>query len=96
MSASTTPSPAYWGEKPHLLALRDSLAAREHDPAGRAWREIGPQVRTALVMLALDVEGDHREYARRPWASYSDSERAALGAIARQFSRELAGAGVLR
>lgn len=56
---------------------------------GRTWEAISTQVRTALVMLTLDTPGDPRTIARQPWESFSDQDRAALAATARQFHDEL-------
>lgn len=82
--------------RPDLQRVRACLAERVGDEAGRTWRDIAPAVRTALVMLALDVVGDARDFARRPWGSYSPDEQVQLGAIAREFRRQLAGAEALR
>ena len=79
-----------------LRAVRVTLGGAGRD--GAAWREIAPVVREVLVMAALDVAetGNPQEFARRPWGSYTDDQCIKLGAIARTFSRELAGAGRLR
>ncbi|MBP6899514.1 MAG: hypothetical protein KBC73_05465 [Burkholderiaceae bacterium] len=95
MSASQT-APAWAAQRPGLWAVRQGLAERDADAAGRVWSGISTQVRTALVMLAMDTAGDPREFARRPWASYTADQQLTLGAIARQFARDLAGAEALR
>ena len=87
---------AYLAARPRLRAVRQELGAKVGDGAGLVWREMSPQVRTALVMLAVDPEGDARDYARRPWESYPEDQRLMLGAIAREFQRALSGAGALR
>lgn len=92
-AAAGKPAPHHLAK---LAALRDSLAAREHDPAGRTWRDMHPAVRTVICTVALDECGLAREFARRPWASYTADQRIAIGSAARTFSQALAGAGALR
>ncbi|MEY4415795.1 MAG: hypothetical protein RIQ53_3088 [Pseudomonadota bacterium] len=83
--------------RPGLQALRSALVERQGDSAGAAWREMPIRVRVAVVMLAIDVPSgqDPRDVARRPWRSYTDGERAALGAVARTLRDGLADAGRL-
>lgn len=81
-----------------LVAVRAALEARivkGTGGPGEVWRAISPDVRAALVMLSIDVY-EFREFARRPWGSYSADDQVKLGAAARLFSRELAQAGMLR
>lgn len=79
--------------------LRESLDKRapvERDslPA-RTWRGIHLSVRTSLVMLAAEQQGDPRTIAMQPWESFSDSDKASLSSVARMFAQELRGAGAL-
>jgi len=86
-------------QRRELMAVRERLShrvVRHTGGAGEVWRNIPPQIRTALVMLSLDVPGDAREFARRPWASYTEAQQIELGAIAREFKRDLAEAEALR
>lgn len=96
MRATTQTARAALGQ---LGAIRAAIVERmgpAGGPAARTWRDINMAVRTALVMLAIDSPIDAREFARRPWASYTSDEQVALGAVAREFARELTGAGALR
>lgn len=79
--------------------LRASLDARtptERDSLpGRAWRAIPIKVRLALVMLASTQRGDPSVIALQPWESFTDSDRAEIGACAREFRRGLSDAASL-
>jgi len=93
---SGAPSAAYLAAKPALLAVREAIAQRVDEGPGRVWSEISLPVRLSLVMLTQDVDGDPREFARRPWASLPANTRVELAAAAKRFQRELAQAGALR
>ncbi len=75
-----------------LKAVKARIAGRSDDTPQslpvRTWASMAPAVRTALVMLALDTPGEPRELARQSWDAFSDSDKAALAAIARTFNEE--------
>lgn len=86
---------------PQLIRERihAKMAARERSAeslAGQTWREMPMNVRTVLVMLEANAAGDPRVVAAQPWGSFSDSDRAALGAAARSFKRSTQHADYLR
>lgn len=61
-----------------------------------AWREMGMQTRTVLVMLgATEAQGDPRAVALQPWGSFSDNDRVQMGAVARELKRNLTNAAYL-
>ncbi len=90
--------PTEYGPAPaELAAIRNKISAKcEQGAAGRTWSEISLPVRTALVMLAIDAPCDARVFARQQWGTYTSEQQVTLGAIARQFKRELSEADALR
>jgi len=86
---------------PHLIRERvhAKFAARQSNAetlAGQTWREMPMNVRTVLLMLEGNAEGDPRTLAAQPWGSFSDSDRAAIAAAARSFKRGTKNADFLR
>lgn len=78
-------------------ALADAIRARlEEGQGARAWRAMHLGARQLLVTLELQPKGDGLAEACRPWASFTDDERARLGALARELRRNLEGAEALR
>lgn len=79
---------------------RENLEARQPTGAettgARVWRGMGLAMRTTLVMIASDQPGDPRVIAAQSWEAFSAADRIALGALCRQWARELTGAECLR
>lgn len=91
MSAATM-SP----ERAACLAVRDKIAARL-DTAAQAWRDMPQAGRLTLVMLVLEPRREDPETtARKPWRSFTDAERSALGSAARTLADAFKVAGLLR
>lgn len=65
-------------------------------PGSRAWGVMSLQARMVLVALCLPGADDPERDAARTWLSFTDAERATIGAAARDLSRQLSGAGMLR
>lgn len=85
-----------WAEFMRRRARTYGKPATERDSLpGRTWADMHQGVRTALVMLSIDTAGEPRELARQPWDAFSDTDKAALAACARQFRHECRNAGCL-
>lgn len=61
--------------------------------AGRVWREMDRSTRLLLVLTATELKP---EAADTPWYRIGGDDRLAIGALARQLSRDLRGAEWLR
>lgn len=71
-------------------------AGRKETPGGAEWRGYSVAERVLLVMhAAKDYAGDPRQAALQPWGSFSDSDRAQMGAMARQLARAFKNAAYL-
>ena len=76
-------------------ATRHALAAKIQRPAAaRAWAQMHDTARQLLVGLCC--AGRSERDAAMPWASFTDAERDAMGAAARQLARDLIAAAYLR
>lgn len=62
---------------------------------GRTWRGMHESVRTIVVMLACEQQGDPARLARQPWESFAPADQSAMAATARMLSGELRHAGSL-
>lgn len=62
---------------------------------GQAWRRMAPELRQVLIALGTDRR-DTEAAAALPWAQLSADERIAVGALARDWRRQLETAGWLR
>lgn len=72
-----------------------ALLDRRGSVSGAAWRAISPQLREVLLSLCTDrrnVDAD----SLMAWGQLTPDERAAIGATARTWRRELQGAAWLR
>lgn len=84
-----------------LIGLRQreaqiAKAGSADTPGGREWRGYSSQARTLLVThAAQDYSGDPRAAAMQPWGSFSDRDRAQMGAMARELAREFKDAACL-
>lgn len=82
-----------------LMRVRQAIVSRpvpeSQSLPGATWRDIALPVRTTLVMLASDQPGDPRVLACQPWESFTDKDRAAIAAAARDIAHELRHAATL-
>lgn len=90
MSAAAPMSPA----RAAVIAQRDFLASRgARSRAEEAWGGMHYVCRLFLVQLCTERPD---EAANLPWRSFTEAERIAMGAQARQFQRDLSNAAALR
>lgn len=77
-------------------ATRAAVAARlaARDEGSQVWARIHDMARQMLVAMCCP-DRDARSHSL-PWRSFTDAERAAMGAHARQVVRDLSGAQWLR
>lgn len=62
---------------------------------GEQWRRMAPELRQVLVAMATDRR-DPESAALLPWDQLTPDERIAIGSTARDWKRQLEGAGWLR
>jgi len=83
-----------------LSRCRDVLDARPAPGASGVvssgvWRQLSPDLRAVLLTLCTERSDPHRD-ALQGWAAFGPDERVRIGAMARQFARDLKGAAWLR
>lgn len=94
---------AMHGESIAAAAMRRCRAAMDRGQtakgsppmAAQAWRAMSVHMREILVSMATDRKDPQRD-ACQAWGSFTDAERAALGATAREWHRQTQGAQWLR
>jgi hypothetical protein len=62
---------------------------------GQAWRRMAPELRQVLLSLATD-RPNVEAAAAMPWEQMSEVERLSIGVLAREWKRQIDGAGWLR
>jgi len=87
------------GETVARAAVRRARAAldaqRPGGVSGATWRAMSLQVRELLVSMAT-TRRDVEAAALTPWQQLPDEERQCIGSLAREWRRQLEGAGWLR
>lgn len=90
---------ALHGETIAQAAVRRARAAIEaHRPvklSAQTWRRMSSELRAVLVSLGT-ARRDVDACDGMQWEQFSEAERVAMGAMAREFRRQLEGAGWLR
>lgn len=73
----------------------EARKGREPDSLpGRTWRAMSERARIVIVMLGGSAD-DPQRAARQPWESFSDADKAAMGAVARELGANLRDAACL-
>lgn len=78
-----------------IRRARDAMQRARPNLPGEAWRKLTPDVRQLLIAMATDRR-DAQAAAQLPWAQLSDDERLCVGALAREWRRQLDLSGWLR
>lgn len=61
----------------------------------KTWAAIPERTRLTLVMIAASQPGDPARICRQPWMSFTEEDRGAMAAVARQLVRDLSSAASL-
>lgn len=94
LAGSMYSDPEPW-RKP-LKALRDRIEANiARSDGGAVWRAMSASMREVLCSLYTDSKRPDQA-ALQAWESFSEAERVAMGAAAREWRRQLDGAALLR
>lgn len=78
-----------------MRRARDAMQRARPNLPSEAWRRMSTEVRQLLVAMATDRR-DPDAAALLPWSQLTEEERLSVGVLAREWRRQLDGAGWLR